>query len=112
MNRARRRQIESFTSDKAQGVERLLALGATGFVWKHEPCADYGVLSDPDGNAFCVVQSRGRTISWGRVDAFPSDIDGLISPARLEEIDLSCMKDHVPSRQAHQALHRHGPAES
>jgi len=45
--------------DDAQGeVERLLALGARRYPWRYRPGADFVVLSDPDGNLFCVVQRR------------------------------------------------------
>ncbi|WP_246529436.1 VOC family protein [Microvirga zambiensis] len=37
-------------------VEQLLELGASRFDWRYPEGADYVVLADPDGNAFCVVQ--------------------------------------------------------
>ena len=52
----KRHHIDLFTHDQAKEVERLLNLGATKADWKYEHEADYVVLSDPDGNTFCVVQ--------------------------------------------------------
>lgn len=37
-------------------VERLLKLGAARYPWRYRPESDFTVLSDPDGNLFCVVQ--------------------------------------------------------
>ena len=42
--------------DAEAEAERLLALGAKRKPWRYEPGADYTVLTDPDGNPFCVVQ--------------------------------------------------------
>ncbi len=52
----KRHHLDLFTRDQAREVERLLALGATQVDWNYEPHADYVVLADPEGNAFCVVQ--------------------------------------------------------
>lgn len=54
--RARRHHLDLYADDQAAEVERLLALGATRAEWRYPPDADYVVLSDPDGNNFCVVQ--------------------------------------------------------
>ena len=54
---ARRHHLDLFSDDQAAEVERLLELGAdTVDDWEYEDDADYVVLSDPDGNRFCVVQ--------------------------------------------------------
>ena len=53
----KRHHIDLFTHDQANEVERLLRLGATRVDWKYEQEADYVVLSDQDGNTFCVVQA-------------------------------------------------------
>ncbi len=36
-------------------VERLVALGATRVPWVYPEDADFVVLSDPEGNLFCVI---------------------------------------------------------
>ena len=49
--------LDLYTEDQAGEVERLLALGATEVHWdRRPPHADYVILSDPEGNRFCVVQ--------------------------------------------------------
>jgi catechol 2,3-dioxygenase-like lactoylglutathione lyase family enzyme len=46
--------FDLYTDDQAGEVRRLLELGAT-FVRHHEdPDDDYVVLTDPEGNEFCV----------------------------------------------------------
>lgn len=55
-SKPRRHHIDLFTKDQESEVERLLNLGAARVEWKYEDTADYVVLSDPDGNTFCVVQ--------------------------------------------------------
>ncbi|MFE9096305.1 VOC family protein [Streptomyces sp. NPDC007264] len=47
-------------ADQAAEVERLLALGARCVDWELYPeDADFVVLADPDGNRFCVVDTKG-----------------------------------------------------
>ena len=47
--------LDLYSPDQAAEVERLTALGAT-FVRHHEdPDDDYVVMTDPEGNEFCVV---------------------------------------------------------
>jgi len=44
--------------EQAAEVERLLGLGASRVRWDSYPTApDFVVLSDPDGNRFCVVDA-------------------------------------------------------
>ena len=43
---------------QAAEVERLIGLGATRVDWRYPEDADYVVLADPDGNRFCVVDTR------------------------------------------------------
>ncbi|WP_138944805.1 VOC family protein [Plantibacter sp. M259] len=52
----RRHHLDLFTDDREAEVVRLLSLGAGSVEWEYEEDADYVVLSDPDGNLFCVVQ--------------------------------------------------------
>lgn len=51
-----RHHLDLYASDRATEVERLLGLGASRVEWRYPDGADYVVLSDPDGNTFCVVQ--------------------------------------------------------
>ena len=53
---ARRHHMDLFAADMDAEVERLLSLGASRKAWRYPPDADYTVLTDPDGNPFCVVQ--------------------------------------------------------
>lgn len=54
-----RLHLDLFTEDQAGEVERLLALGATEIHWdRRPPDADYLILADPEGNRFCVVDTR------------------------------------------------------
>jgi len=54
----RRHHLDLYADDQAAEVNRLLDLGATEVPeWRYPDGADYVVLSDPDGNRFCVVQS-------------------------------------------------------
>lgn len=51
-----RHHLDLYADDRPAEVERLIALGATRKEWRYPDGADYVVLSDPDGNTFCVVQ--------------------------------------------------------
>lgn len=54
-----RLHLDLYTDDQEGEVERLLRLGAT----RHrprEPGEDFIVLADPEGNLFCVVDTKGR----------------------------------------------------
>ena len=46
--------LDLYTSDKAQEVERLVALGAIWIRSSGNPEDDYDVLRDPEGNGFCI----------------------------------------------------------
>jgi catechol 2,3-dioxygenase-like lactoylglutathione lyase family enzyme len=63
--------LDLYSDDQAAEVERLTGLGAT-FVRHHQedPDDDYVVMTDPEGNEFCVV----AVASW---------LGGLASEARL-----------------------------
>jgi predicted enzyme related to lactoylglutathione lyase len=51
-----RLHLDLYAEDQAGEVERLKALGATEVHWDKRPAdADYVILSDPEGNRFCVV---------------------------------------------------------
>ncbi|MFC4638457.1 VOC family protein [Deinococcus hohokamensis] len=54
--KARRHHLDLYADDQVAEVERLLALGARRVEWQYPEDADFVVLSDPDGNRFCVVQ--------------------------------------------------------
>jgi predicted enzyme related to lactoylglutathione lyase len=47
--------------DRETEVERLLGLGATRLDDLEEDGAGWTVLSDPEGNEFCVVQARATS---------------------------------------------------
>ena len=53
---ARRHHLDLYADDQAAEVERLVGLGASRVDWDYPEGADYVVLADPDGSAFCVVQ--------------------------------------------------------
>ena len=50
--------LDLYTEDPEGEVERLLRLGATVYSAR-EPGEDFVVLADPEGNLFCVVDTRG-----------------------------------------------------
>jgi hypothetical protein len=52
--------FDLYTEDQAAEVERLLALGAALHPRTAEPGEDFIVLADPDGNLFCVVDTRSQ----------------------------------------------------
>jgi len=53
-----RLHLDLYTNDPEGEVERLLRLGARIFR-PREPEDDFVVLEDPEGNLFCVVDTRG-----------------------------------------------------
>ena len=54
-----RLHLDLYTDDQEGEVERLLDLGATRYR-PREPGEDFVVLADPEGNLFCVVDTKGR----------------------------------------------------
>jgi len=50
--------FDLYTKDQQGEVERLLKLGATRYPQSYEPDDDFVVLEDPDGNLFCVVDTK------------------------------------------------------
>lgn len=52
--------LDLYSSDRAGEVARLEGLGATQIPWEYEPDHDHIVMTDPDGNEFCVIQSPFR----------------------------------------------------
>ena len=52
-----RLHLDLYTEDPEGEVERLLRLGATVFRPREED-EDFVVLADPEGNLFCVVDTR------------------------------------------------------
>jgi predicted enzyme related to lactoylglutathione lyase len=51
-----RHHLDFDVDDVDAEVERLVALGATRVPdWRYEEDADYTVLHDPEGNAFCLI---------------------------------------------------------
>jgi predicted enzyme related to lactoylglutathione lyase len=53
-----RLHLDLYTDDPDGEVERLSRLGATVYR-PREPDEDFVVLADPEGNLFCVVDTRG-----------------------------------------------------
>lgn len=49
--------LDLYSDDQQGEVERLLALGASRPEWTYPSDADFVVLTDPDGNEFCVIDS-------------------------------------------------------
>ncbi len=52
-----RMHLDLYTDDPDNEIKRLLNLGATIFQ-QHEPDTDFTILADPEGNLFCVVDTR------------------------------------------------------
>jgi len=50
--------LDLYTDDQEGEVARLLRLGATQYR-PREPGEDFIVLEDPEGNLFCVVDTKG-----------------------------------------------------
>ena len=53
-----RLHLDLYTQDQEAEVVRLEALGATRLPRHSDRKVDFVVLADPDGNEFCVVQTR------------------------------------------------------
>jgi catechol 2,3-dioxygenase-like lactoylglutathione lyase family enzyme len=53
-----RLHFDLYTDDQEGEVERLLAIGATRHPRTPGPDEDFVVLEDPEGNLFCVVDTR------------------------------------------------------
>lgn len=49
--------LDLYTEDPGGEVERLLRIGATLY-HEREPGEDFTVLADPEGNLFCVIDTR------------------------------------------------------
>jgi catechol 2,3-dioxygenase-like lactoylglutathione lyase family enzyme len=50
--------LDLYTPDQRGEVARLEGLGAQHIPWKYPPDADFVVMTDPDGNEFCVIQTN------------------------------------------------------
>ena len=46
--------LDLYTDDQAAEVERLTGLGATFVRHNRDPEDDYVIMTDPEGNEFCV----------------------------------------------------------
>jgi len=51
--------LDLYTEDQAGEVERLRGLGATFVRHDPDPADDYVVMTDPEGNEFCVCVAHG-----------------------------------------------------
>ncbi|MBI2935801.1 MAG: VOC family protein [Chloroflexi bacterium] len=54
-----RLHLDLYTDDQEGEVKRLIGLGAS-LHRSPEPGEDFVVLADPDGNPFCVVDTKGH----------------------------------------------------
>jgi predicted enzyme related to lactoylglutathione lyase len=52
-----RLHLDLYTADPEREIKRLLRLGATIYR-RREPGEDFTVIADPEGNLFCVVDTR------------------------------------------------------
>lgn len=51
--------LDLYAEDQAAEVERLKSLGATEIHWDRRPAdADYIIMADPEGNRFCVIDTK------------------------------------------------------
>ena len=51
--------LDLYADDQAAEVDRLKGLGATEVHWDKRPAdADYVIMADPEGNRFCVIDTR------------------------------------------------------
>lgn len=57
----RKHHMDLHSDNPEAEVARLIALGATQTEWRYEDDADYVVLHDPDGNAFCVIDVQPQS---------------------------------------------------
>ena len=57
--------LDLYSSDQDGEVERLEGLGARRVPWEYEEGDDYVVMTDPDGNEFCVIDSDVPQDEWG-----------------------------------------------
>lgn len=53
-----RLHLDLYTDDPEAEVERLLRIGANRHPRTPEPDEDFVVLEDPEGNLFCVIDTR------------------------------------------------------
>lgn len=87
----RRHHLDLYAYDQEAEVERLLGLGASRVPWRYEPDDDYVVLSDPDGNYFCVIaageaaRDPGLRVAEGRAPRFVSGLDDLPGPTEYAD---------------------------
>ena len=51
-----RHHLDLYAADQQVEVDRLLSLGATRPERTYPEEADFVIVGDPDGNAFCVIQ--------------------------------------------------------
>lgn len=52
-----RLHLDLYADDQGAEVQRLLGLGAGRPDWDYPAGADFVVLTDPDGNEFCVIDT-------------------------------------------------------
>ena len=57
--------LDLFTDDQAAEVERLTGLGARFVRHNSDPDDDYVVMTDPEGNEFCVCAADSAVVAGG-----------------------------------------------
>ena len=51
--------LDLYTDDQSGEVTRLIGLGASEVQWDRKPAdADFVILADPEGNRFCVIDTK------------------------------------------------------
>lgn len=84
-----RLHLDLYTEKPDEEIERLVRLGATVFR-PREPGDDFDVLADPEGNLFCVVDTRESPEPAAGTNP-PADRVGLRD---VTEADLPAFYDH------------------
>jgi predicted enzyme related to lactoylglutathione lyase len=56
--------LDIYSSDQADEVERLVGLGAKVVRHNRDPDDDYVVMTDPEGNEFCVCAVARPLFAW------------------------------------------------
>ena len=74
--RRSRLHLDLYTNKSESEVERLIAIGATRYPWRHKPGSDFVVLQDPDDNLFCVVQVFEPKLQPDRKQSAPHEPSG------------------------------------
>ena len=88
----------SYTADKPQEVERLIALSATSVRTSGNPDDDYDVLRDPEGNEFCVCLVPERSVEQRAIPSTPRLPKGSAGNHNNHRTPCSKSSDSVAAR--------------